>query len=116
MKSESGNSTWIPPFQTYSDWNKGGSVTTSGTSPAINTQFQSVIAETSVTYLLRGVLYYGDNHFTCRIVSEDGMTWFHDGIATGKNVICEGHVNNLHTLASCLGKQASIAIYTLRAN
>jgi hypothetical protein len=87
-----------------------------GTCPSIDTQFQTMVAETSVTYQLRGVLYYGANHFTCRIVSKNGTTWFHDGIATGKSVVHEGHINNLHSLSTCQGKQASAAIYTLLAD
>jgi hypothetical protein len=32
---------------------------------------------------LTGIVYHGDNHFTCRIISPDGHIWFHDGISTG---------------------------------
>ncbi|KAJ7229540.1 hypothetical protein B0H12DRAFT_972152, partial [Mycena haematopus] len=31
-------------------------------------------------YHLRGVIYYADNHFTCRIIKGNGDFWYHDGI------------------------------------
>jgi hypothetical protein len=36
-----------------------------GTSPNIDTQFEIMITGNCVRYQLRGVLYYGANHFTC---------------------------------------------------
>ncbi|KAK7017230.1 hypothetical protein R3P38DRAFT_3320577 [Favolaschia claudopus] len=53
-----------------------------------------LVGDEPVTYMLRGVLYAGGNHFTSRIVTESGDIWYHDGIETGSKLITEG---NLHT-------------------
>ncbi|KDR75354.1 hypothetical protein GALMADRAFT_69980 [Galerina marginata CBS 339.88] len=37
---------------------------------------------------LEGIIYYGENHFTCRMFS-DTSVWFHDGILTGSNAYRE---------------------------
>jgi hypothetical protein len=34
---------------------------------------------------LRGVVYYGNHHYTSRIIDEDRNVWFHDGISTGSS-------------------------------
>ena len=34
-------------------------------------------------YKLKGGIYFGNNHFTCRLIDNNEMIWFHDGIATG---------------------------------
>ena len=34
-------------------------------------------------YKLKGAIYFGNNHFTCRLIDNNGMIWFHDGITTG---------------------------------
>ncbi|KAK6988552.1 hypothetical protein R3P38DRAFT_2573321, partial [Favolaschia claudopus] len=47
-----------------------------------------------ITYMLRGVIYSGGNHFTCRVVRESGDVWYHDGIGTGAKLFSEG---NLHS-------------------
>ncbi|KAJ7697463.1 hypothetical protein B0H17DRAFT_866647, partial [Mycena rosella] len=33
---------------------------------------------------LRGIIYGGQGHFTCRFVDRGGVLWFHDGIATAR--------------------------------
>ena len=66
----------------------------------------------NISYKLRGIIYFGENHFTSRIISETGQTWFHDGITTGQSVIYEGDVHNVRALNMCQGKQASMAVYT----
>ncbi|KAF8145875.1 hypothetical protein K438DRAFT_1871179 [Mycena galopus ATCC 62051] len=40
--------------------------------------------ETKVRYVLRGVVYSGNLHFTSRIIKPNGSIWYHDGIETGK--------------------------------
>ncbi|KIL56950.1 hypothetical protein M378DRAFT_61682, partial [Amanita muscaria Koide BX008] len=64
-----------------------------GQKPKIDSKINVNINGTDVQYKLRGIIYFGDNHFTSRIVSESGMTWFHDGIATGVSVIYEGDID-----------------------
>ena len=33
---------------------------------------------------LRGIFYHGNDHFTSKIVTTDGILWFNDGISTGQ--------------------------------
>lgn len=80
--------------------------------PDIDTQLEISIRESNFLYRLRGIIYFGDNHFTARIVSNEGTTWFHDGMETREHVIYEGPITTLQTLTTCKGKTASAAIYT----
>jgi len=32
---------------------------------------------------VRGLIYHGDFHFTSRIIGNDGIVWYHDGMTTG---------------------------------
>ncbi|KAJ7854433.1 hypothetical protein B0H14DRAFT_2353715 [Mycena olivaceomarginata] len=41
------------------------------------------LAGASVMLKLRGIVYPGQNHFTCRMVGRDGNMRFYDGIITG---------------------------------
>jgi hypothetical protein len=66
-----------------------------------------------IQYILRGVVYFGQEHFTSRIISDAGLVWFHDGITTGRSVISEGHVDTVDSLNTCRGKQAAVAIYAM---
>ncbi|KAF8880327.1 hypothetical protein BD779DRAFT_1422597, partial [Infundibulicybe gibba] len=34
------------------------------------------------TYALRGVIYHGHGHFTARVITADGIVWYHDGMDT----------------------------------
>ncbi|KAJ7156500.1 hypothetical protein C8R43DRAFT_883895 [Mycena crocata] len=47
----------------------------------------------------RGIIYGGQQHFTCRIVDADGNMWFHDGIGTRNACIPE---INIQTVADPL--------------
>ncbi|KAJ6453680.1 hypothetical protein C8R47DRAFT_984495 [Mycena vitilis] len=44
------------------------------------------------TLELRGIVYGGGGHFTCRFVGRDGRLWYHDGIVTGRSCIEEGNL------------------------
>jgi hypothetical protein len=61
------------------------------------------VSGNSVRYALRGVIYSGQNHFTARIVKEDGAMWYYDGIETGTTTISEGsvHTQNSSFLNTC---------------
>jgi hypothetical protein len=63
-----------------------------------------------MTYKLRGVLYYQDNHFTSRFISKSGRVWFHDGILTGKQMVPEGSIGDTE-LGTCRSGIAICAIY-----
>jgi hypothetical protein len=41
-------------------------------------------------YHLKGIVYYGDNHYTSCVISEDNSVWYHDGIQTGSSMILQG--------------------------
>ncbi|KAJ7019252.1 hypothetical protein C8F04DRAFT_975971 [Mycena alexandri] len=64
---------------------------------------------------LRGIIYWGDAHFTARYISSHGSVWFHDGITTGRNCIAEGHIDSidLSSLVRARGKIALVLIYAL---
>ena len=50
---------------------------------------------------LRGLIYYGGNHFTSRLVTNKGKVWFHDRITTGNSVILQGHMRNIKEMLCC---------------
>jgi hypothetical protein len=77
----------------------------------IDHQFSLSVNGARKQYQLRGIIYFGNNHFTSRIISHTGQTWFHDGMETGKSVIDEGDIQYIKVLNMCQGKQASLAIY-----
>ncbi|KAI5896035.1 uncharacterized protein SCHCODRAFT_02491195 [Schizophyllum commune H4-8] len=69
---------------------------------------------------LRGVIYGGQNHFTCRVVDDDGHLYRHDGIDNGEE--CEKEAELTRILPTDLGlwrsrggsiKVASFVIYEL---
>ena len=41
---------------------------------------------------IHGAIYYTGNHFVSRIISPTGEVWYHDGIETKRQCICEGHL------------------------
>ncbi|KAJ7490515.1 hypothetical protein FB451DRAFT_1165872 [Mycena latifolia] len=45
-------------------------------------------------YMLRGVVYTANNHFTSRILNPDGAVWYHDGIETQRYALSEGNVHD----------------------
>ena len=42
-----------------------------------------------VQYVLRGIIYFDNQHFTERIITSTGMVWYHDGIFTGRSLVYE---------------------------
>jgi hypothetical protein len=74
--------------------------------------FHVLCNDMNIGYKLRGIIYFGDSHFTSRIVYDNGMSWFHDGIATGQTLVYEGiHNTNNAWWNTCRGKTATAAIY-----
>ena len=49
-------------------------------------------------YRLCGLIYYGSNHFTARIVTENQKVWFSDGMTNGRAYSLEGDLIDM-TLA-----------------
>ena len=66
-----------------------------GQNPTIDSRIIIDVNTIRSTYILRGVIYFGEYHYTSRLVNEVGMAWFHDGIATGDSVVYEGNVKIL---------------------
>ncbi|KAJ7678833.1 hypothetical protein B0H14DRAFT_2423129, partial [Mycena olivaceomarginata] len=53
---------------------------------------------------LRGIIYGGNGHFTCRYIDAAGTVWFHDGVITGRQCRREGNICDLRNpfeLYSC---------------
>ncbi|KAJ6470772.1 hypothetical protein C8R47DRAFT_1200348 [Mycena vitilis] len=48
---------------------------------------------TLVRLRLRGIIYAGGSHFTCRFLESNRDMWFHDGIATGRGCVRHGTMN-----------------------
>ena len=72
--------------------------------PAIQNTITIVCKTTCVTYSLKGIIYYADNHFTAHFKSADGTTWYHDGISTQHSLILQPlHISQMTT--------AVVAIY-----
>src|SRR5215469_3806272 len=47
------------------------------------------------TLKLRGIIYIGQYHFTCRVFDENGAIWHNDGITTGRTSSFEGYLQDL---------------------
>ncbi|KAF8237409.1 hypothetical protein L208DRAFT_1247768 [Tricholoma matsutake] len=54
-----------------------------GTPPPLNTSLQINYNGAASVYLLRGVIYYANQHFTAHFLNTTGDTWHHDGMARG---------------------------------
>jgi hypothetical protein len=67
----------------------------------------------ATTLHLKGLVYRGGFHFTCRIIDESGNIWFHDGIITGRTSIKEGTFASVSqpNLKVCQNKQLCLVIY-----
>ncbi|TFK45358.1 hypothetical protein OE88DRAFT_1640016 [Heliocybe sulcata] len=62
---------------------------------------------------LRGIVYFGEFHFTCRFITKSRDVYFNDGAQTGRQCILEGNLDNMdiYNLLTCRGKSASLALY-----
>ena len=85
-----------------------------GQQPFIDSVFTVNINEQIITYILCGVIYFGNYHFTSRIIDKSGLIWFHDGIATRNDVIYEGTIGSDIDLSVCKQRFASAAIYSIK--
>ncbi|KAK0437259.1 uncharacterized protein EV420DRAFT_1220474, partial [Desarmillaria tabescens] len=43
-------------------------------------------------YMLAGVIYFGNAHFTARFIDNTGNVWFNDGYVNGRKSILEGEM------------------------
>ncbi|KAJ6536068.1 hypothetical protein B0H19DRAFT_963001 [Mycena capillaripes] len=63
---------------------------------------------------LRGIIYGGQNHFTCRMIEKDGKMVLHDGISTGSSCMEEGNLRSTLdklSLHRCGEKKAIAVLY-----
>ncbi|KZT19600.1 hypothetical protein NEOLEDRAFT_1077501, partial [Neolentinus lepideus HHB14362 ss-1] len=65
-------------------------------------------------FALRGLIYFGDFHFTSRFVSKTGDIWFNDGTTTGRECRKEGNIKstNMPDLLKCGTQTTTLLIYT----
>jgi len=71
----------------------------------------------ATTLHLKGLVYHGDFHFTCRIIDESGNIWLHDGMTTGRSTLKEGKFGSVSqpNLKECRNKQLCLVIYGHKA-
>ncbi|KAJ6520772.1 hypothetical protein DFH09DRAFT_939555 [Mycena vulgaris] len=71
-------------------------------------------ANTMIKLKLRGIIYGGQRHFTCRFIDSHGTVWFHDGISTGRSCIQDSTIERGYdpmALHKCGEKLAVAVIY-----
>ena len=76
----------------------------------------TMIAETMPgcpTYSLKGVIYFGSSHYTCRFISSNGVVYFHDGMTLGRHMLTDSENLASMNLTSCRGANAVCAIYMI---
>lgn len=55
-------------------------------------------------YILKGITYFGQNHFTSRIISDENVVWYHDGMTTGPTMEHQGPLHSIPDLTICKGR------------
>ena len=63
-------------------------------------------------YHLRGLLFFGNFHFTSRIISAEGDVWYHDGV-DGSESSSQGHRKFMKDpdWQTCHGRKLVMSIY-----
>ena len=77
---------------------------------------QSSIDIDNSKYTLRGLIYFGNFHFTSRVIEGSGDIWYNDGMTTGRGSEFEGNirdVSNHFIFHDKQDKRLSMAIYML---
>jgi hypothetical protein len=66
-------------------------------------------------YKLRGIVYYlpVDHHFTLWFIAESGCVWYHDDIATGRQMVLEGTSVGDTELGTCRSGIVVCAVYAV---
>ncbi|KAA1479906.1 hypothetical protein DENSPDRAFT_744402, partial [Dentipellis sp. KUC8613] len=62
-------------------------------------------------YKLKGIIYLGGNHFTSRIVGNQGEVWYHDGITTKEKCFHEGKINTIEDIHFAKDRRSCMIIY-----
>lgn len=84
-----------------------------GSSLKVTKKLRFVNGDDDVIYRLKGVVYFGEFHFTSRIFKSDKSVWFHNGITTGRQCRNEGEMKKISNdeLMECDGKKATLFLY-----
>ena len=78
----------------------------------IDPQISILVNGSSHLYQLRGVIYFGGQHFVACLIEQDATVWYHDGIVTGRNMIYEGQLDSVNLQYCCNGyKTFCIILY-----
>ena len=83
---------------------------------SLNVIMEHVINATGYEYKLRGLIYYGDHHFSCRVIDEVGGVWFNDGIHTKSVCSYEGDIREIDPVnltEARHGRRCIVGIYIL---
>src|SRR5271170_4349819 len=96
---------WMTPTLEYS-----------GSNIVTNHEISISVNEKQKVLHLKGVVYYGGYHFTSRFISENGMTWYHDGMTTGGIMNKEKNIKSLSDvdMRKCDNKDLVFAVYACR--
>jgi hypothetical protein len=65
------------------------------------------------TMCLRGVVYYGEHHYTSRIIDISRNIWFHDGMTTGSSLRFQGSATKLKPkyFSKCDRRSLALLVY-----
>ena len=58
----------------------------------ISKTIKFVRGDDTVVLNIRGLIYYGEFHFTSRIIGSEGNVWYHDRMTTGSSCESEGNI------------------------
>lgn len=61
----------------------------------LNLRWEHKISVEESDYQLCGLVYWGSHHFTCRVITNDGNVWYHDGIRTGQVCEFQGNIQTM---------------------
>jgi hypothetical protein len=78
----------------------------------IDPKISIVVNGNSHLYQLRGVIYFGGQHFVARLIEQDTTVWYHDGVLTGRNMIYEGLLESVDLKHCHDNKTPSALFYT----
>jgi hypothetical protein len=67
----------------------------------------------TVVLNVRGLIYYGNFHFTSCIIGTDAIVWYHDGMTTGSNCENDGDFDKLssNNLLNCKESKLILLVY-----
>lgn len=67
------------------------------------------------SYKLRGIVYFGNNHFTCRFIDSTNKVWYSDGMDQTGYCVMEGSLDHMENeeLQAPSGKKACVLLYLM---